>query len=409
MLYIGIAKLVILCYSFVMNKNSNNFPILSPNTVMANALDDPIDIILSRMALAPNPPKSVSFNVGTQINGIPHIGTYLVQAMAFHLAQKTREKTGVSTRVAFGALDNAPFEIKKNLQGQSFQRTYRDALGDAEIYKLIDTYYAPYFRDLSKYTQVPFDIQTYSEQQSTPEYREEFLKILPKLSRLGIALNPSQKQFKIRLPHPQNKFTEKHANHTKLLEFGNDKAIFESLGYIGDTYTSEVTANNGDETYLDINTLGRNLIKELVCMRNGDEMSVMVKGGDWMLGSTIVDVGLGIAGKRADEIPPRVYAPQIVTPDGAKLSKSLINNGQQNSNDIPNYFIDMGLLTELYPNVAEKMLDMCSIFSSDAKHLFRSYSYKEMDRLLGTDPRFFMGVRGLQPNKTKSIFTREQE
>lgn len=197
--------------------------------------------------------------------------------------------------------------------------------------------------------------------------------------------------------------------HTNLLEFDDDHAVFESLSFGGDLYKSEITAKNGDETYLDINTLGRNLIKELVCTRDADELSVMVKGGDWMLGSTLVDLGLGIAGKRADEIPPRIYAPQIITPEGAKLSKSLINAGQQNANDIPGYFIDMGQFTDLYPNVAEKMLDMCELFSSDAKHLFRNYSYKEMERLLGTDPRYLMSVRGLRPSKEKSIFTREQE
>ena len=375
------------------------FPIKSPNTVMANALDDPIDLITSRIELSPEQPKTISFYVGTQINGLPHIGTYLVQAMAFHLAEQTFKRTGIPARVSFGALDNAPYEIMKNKRGEQFQLTYRDALGDSEIKKVIEQHYTQYFRDLSRYTNIPYEIQTYTEQQATPEYREEFLRILPKLSKLGIALSPSKKHFKIRIPNPINRLTEKHANNTKLLEFDDNRAVFESLGFGGDYYKSLVTSTNANETYIDINTLGRNLIKELVCMRKVDEMSIMIKGGDWMTGSSLVDFGHGVAGKRADRIPLRVYAPQIVTPEGAKLSKTLINEGHQSSTEIPEYFLDMSKFRELFPNVAGKMLSTSKLFASDAKHLFRSYSYKEMERILKTDSRYIMAFKELVTTK----------
>jgi hypothetical protein len=368
-------------------KLKNIFPIASPNTVMANALSSPLDLIYSRMKLLQNKIDSISFHVGTQINGNPHIGTYLVQAMSFYLAQKVKEETGINTKVILGALDNAPYSIEKNKEGHLFQKTYKDALGDDEINRLILENYENYFKELSDTTGVPFSIQTYSGQQASKEYRNEFLKVLPKIKELGIALNPSQNQFKIRFPNPSDKFTEKHAINTKLMNISDNKAIFESIAFNGDFYESIVTPNNGSDTYLDINTIGRNLIKELVCSNNENEMSIMIKGSDWMLGSTLVDLGHGIVGKRTDEIPLRIYTPQIVTPNGDKLSKSLINEGHQNKKDIPSYFLNMKELGNLYSNVTEKILNLCELFAFDSKHLFRSYSYNEIDRLLGFDSK----------------------
>ncbi|MFF4425900.1 hypothetical protein ACFY04_34875 [Streptomyces sp. NPDC001549] len=82
---------------------------VSPNTVLANALTSAEDVLAPRIHAAE--PDRVTFGVGTQINGAPHIGTSLVQALTFAAAARTRDRYGLPVAVAFGALDNAPYEI----------------------------------------------------------------------------------------------------------------------------------------------------------------------------------------------------------------------------------------------------------------------------------------------------------
>ena len=89
--------------------------IISPNTVLANALNETVDLFRPRIAL--EHPKLVEFVVGTQINGSPHIGTNMTQCAAFLLAREMRNRFSVDTRVVFNALDNAPKSIELDPEG----------------------------------------------------------------------------------------------------------------------------------------------------------------------------------------------------------------------------------------------------------------------------------------------------
>ena len=80
--------------------------LVSPNSVLANALLRSIDVLRPRIHAAR--PARIEFVVGTQINGAPHLGTNLVQTAAFLLAKIARREFSIDTRVRFGALDNAP-------------------------------------------------------------------------------------------------------------------------------------------------------------------------------------------------------------------------------------------------------------------------------------------------------------
>jgi hypothetical protein len=62
--------------------------LVSPNSVLANALLRSIDILRPRVQAVQ--PARIEFVVGTQINGAPHLGTNLVQAAAFALARIAR-------------------------------------------------------------------------------------------------------------------------------------------------------------------------------------------------------------------------------------------------------------------------------------------------------------------------------
>ncbi|MDQ0381479.1 hypothetical protein [Amycolatopsis thermophila] len=64
--------------------------LLSPNSVLANALLRSIDLLRPRVLAAR--PSRIEFVVGTQINGAPHLGTNLVQTAAFLLAKIARRE-----------------------------------------------------------------------------------------------------------------------------------------------------------------------------------------------------------------------------------------------------------------------------------------------------------------------------
>jgi hypothetical protein len=52
---------------------------VSPNTVLANALSRVEEVLTPRIRTAE--PERIVFVVGSQINGVPHLGTFLVQSL----------------------------------------------------------------------------------------------------------------------------------------------------------------------------------------------------------------------------------------------------------------------------------------------------------------------------------------
>ncbi|MBB4909471.1 hypothetical protein H4W32_003503 [Actinophytocola algeriensis] len=114
--------------------------LLSPNSVLANALLRSIDLLRPRV-LATRPAR-IEFVVGTQINGAPHLGTNLVQSAAFLLAKTARREFSIDTTVRFGALDNAPHDVVLDPETHTAcQQTYFHALGKNRVAELIETYY----------------------------------------------------------------------------------------------------------------------------------------------------------------------------------------------------------------------------------------------------------------------------
>ncbi|MFL4496744.1 hypothetical protein ACJ6WD_36720 [Streptomyces sp. VTCC 41912] len=91
----------------------------------------------------------------------------------------------------------------------------------------------------------------------------------------------------------------------------------------------EVAVRPSGGGYLDLATLYRNLVKEVLLAEERDRLHVMVKGGDWVFGSQLVDCAMQAAGLGASgQLPARLFCPQMVTDTGAKLSKSLIRDGR---------------------------------------------------------------------------------
>ncbi|MFD0352317.1 hypothetical protein ACFVHW_01020 [Streptomyces sp. NPDC127110] len=152
----------------------------SPNTVLANALTYAEDVLPPR--IRSQTPERVVFTVGTQINGTPHIGTSLVQALTFAVAARVHVRFGLPVSVAFGALDNAPHEVVTDpVSGHRYQRAYAQAIGEEEIRRQVDVLYGPLFKALSALTGVSYGIETYSEQQRGESFRCTWLRVLPRV------------------------------------------------------------------------------------------------------------------------------------------------------------------------------------------------------------------------------------
>lgn len=353
----------------------------SPNTVLANSLTDAIDIIRPRLEI--NKPKEVVFCVGTQINGIPHIGTYIVQCASFILAKKVREKFKVNTSVEFGALDNAPFDVIKSQSGHSYQRTYYHGLLTEELDLLISEFYTPYFGKLQEITEVKYKMDTYTNIQKSPLFRKYFLQTLPYADKIGWCVGPSTGALRTRIPCPKCFYAEKYAERTELIRFDSHSATFKCLCLNHGYYETTITADGQDDVYLDLNTLYRNLIKEVSTTEEKDKLYVMVKGGDWVFSTQMVDWGLGVLGYSSIQVPMRIFTPQIVTETGAKLSKSLIRNGDTSMHEVPEWVIDMGKFKEQHPvDYTNHIIGLVEMFLSHPRHMYRSYSYQELIRIL---------------------------
>jgi hypothetical protein len=350
----------------------------SPNTVLANCLTDAIDLIQPRLRFSKA--KKVVFSVGTQINGVPHIGTYLVQAASFVLAREVAQKFGVQTVVEFTALDNAPYEVVPTTHGE-YQRMFGQVLSNAELTMMLSEHYISYFNLLQEMTGVSYSWKTYTQQQAQPDFREMFLRCLLHREDLRWCIAPSNGVLRVRLPCPTCGYSQKQAWNTKLIYLDESSATFECQCYVHGRYKVHLTAE--EETYLDINTIFRNIVKEAIYSNDTATLPVMIKGGDWCFSTQPIDWGLGILGLNASQIPMRWFSPQIVTSTGAKLSKSLVRANDASMNETPRWLLDMGAFRERYADTyVHRMIWLMEQFLSHPRHMYRSYSYEEIVRLM---------------------------
>lgn len=352
--------------------------ITSPNTVLANCLQDTLDIVQPRIQI--NKPKEVVFSVGTQINGFPHIGTYLVQASAFVLAQKVQAKFGIPTRVVFGALDNAPYKVVETQSG-SYQIDWGHAEGHSGVMKLVTGSYIPYFEQLAQITGVPFEWSTYTAQQASPEFRQVFIDSLVHSDKIRWCVSPSNGILRMRIPCPQCHYAQKYADDTKLLGVSDGVAKFACLCHEHGRYEVDIDVEGNG--YIDLNTVYRNVIKEAIFAKQSERLAVMVKGGDWLYSTQPVDWALAAMGFNSLQVPMRLFTPQILTGTGAKLSKSLIREGDTCMSEVPDWLLDMSKFRSMMSsNYANALVWLVEQFSADPRHFYRSYSYDEIVRLV---------------------------
>ncbi|MFH8723860.1 hypothetical protein [Streptomyces termitum] len=355
---------------------------VSPNTVLANALHHAEDVLTPRILASP--PERIVLVVGTQINGAPHIGTSLVQSLAFAMAARLHDRFGLPTKVLFSALDNAPYELATDpTSGHRYQRAYAQALGEQALLDLVTALYQPLFTALSRRLGIPHHIETYTQQQAGEHYRRTWLRLLPRIdaARWWLAPSTGTPHLRVPCPHPDCGWAEKHAERTRVRLTGPESAVVSAVCLHHGPYEATITPIAGG--YLDLATLYRNLVKELALTSPQGTLHVMVKGGDWVFGSHLVDEALQAVGLTRAQLPARLFCPQVVTDTGAKLSKSLIREGHA---PLPEGAAPWMLDTRQWPGTvteyADQLLAMTETLLSDPRHFFRSYSAAEIGRLI---------------------------
>ncbi|GAA2195343.1 hypothetical protein [Streptomyces bangladeshensis] len=350
---------------------------VSPVSVTVGAVEHSVDFVRPR--LRARAARRAALYAGVQINGAPHLGTNVMQTAAFLLARAARDRLGVRADLRFGALDNAPYETRVCPRtGTAYTRSYHHALGQAGIADLVKRFYGGLFDALTALTGVPYTVETYTRQQESPAFREEFLASLGRWEELRWTLAPSSGRVPVGFPCPACGWLQKSGEHTELLDADARRARFAAVCLDHGRYEIDVRPDGG--AWLGLTTLHRNLVKERLADRD-EALPVIVKGADWAAGCRLLDEAfLCFPGARP---PARVFTPVVLSASGAKLSKSLMREGRAElSPDTPPWMLDATRWPGTTERYAVTLHRLVSLMLSDPRHFERGYTTSEVARLL---------------------------
>ncbi|WP_406346203.1 hypothetical protein [Streptomyces sp. NBC_00648] len=355
---------------------------VSPVSVTAHAVLHSADFIRPRLRASGL--GRVVLHAGVQINGAPHVGTNVMQTATFLLAAAVRDRFGAEVSIRFGALDNAPYESRScSSTGTLYERSFRHVLGAPRVGELVRRYYGGLFDALSDATGIPYDVETYTDQQSRPEFRQEFLDSLGLMDTLRWVLAPSTGTVPVSFPCPRCGWTQKHGEDTELLSADAREARFAAVCLDHGKYLVEVTP--GTDTYIGLTTLHRNLVKERAAARDADALPLIVKGADWAPGCRLLDEAfLCFPGAVP---PPRVFTPVVLSDSGAKLSKTLLREGTADlSAETEPWMLDATAWEGTVEEYARTLLGLGSLMLSEPRHFERGYTTREVARLIAGEP-----------------------
>lgn len=324
----------------------------SPNTVAANNVNDILDIV-TPLKLSAYPEATV--HVGTQINGVPHIGTIATHAAAFAVAERIRDRHGIPSKVLFTALDNAPVKsLDRKRNGSTYQICAAHAIHAVNLEAYEDLY-----ESYTQETDVPYDIQTYTEQQSTPEFRAILKETIehPEQALLAHILDPKDGRMKIRVPGVEG-YAQKDCSNSNIRGYQ-----FDGLDVYGEPYSIPLDS----ASFIDTNTMLRNLVKEVALARDNSDLHVIVKGSDWSLGTPLIDRAASVIGQPTHTMPSRVFSPLILDKAGAKLAKSNMTETE---------IADMKAVA-VRPRFARDVLHLMRRMSDSPRDFLRNYTVDE--------------------------------
>ncbi len=129
----------------------------------------------------------------------------------------------------------------------------------------------------------------------------------------------------------------------------------------------------------------------------------MVKGGDWAFGCQLVDEAFAQLPGLVP--PPRVFTPMALTDTGAKLSKSLIREGKvAPPPGTRPWMLDVADWPGSTDDYVDALVWLVGRMLADPKHVYRSYTTAELDRLMTARPATAPGVRAREMNLYRRYF-----
>jgi hypothetical protein len=316
-------------------------------------------------------PGSLKFVVGVRVNGVPHIGTYLTLASTYIFASEAKKYFDLPTSVYIHFLDNDPAVLQKTSEHAPthFHCVFQTRTPNEDS-EFLRTNYFSYLDELSSISDLNYGWEIYSIAQAGSEFRSTVLRTLKQWNDFKYYISgppfvsAATGVRGIGSPCLQCGLFDGWERPT--IDFlGNDEAVIKSVCCNHGEYSSVLTKFNN--TFLNLETTYRNVIKEVIAANDKQCLHIMIKGFDWKEGLVNLNAVLEILKISKNDLPPRFLVPVIKTPKGIKLSKSGIQKSPVEFEKIHPALLDMnGLKTEIdeYPS---KLLNIAEEINSDPK------------------------------------------
>ena len=306
--------------------------------------------------------KRLEFIVGIRVNGNPHIGTYLTLASTFVFAEQARERFTLPASVHIHFLDNDPVlsDPDANQSSAYFHCVFQQQ-SESESLEFLNLHYFPYLDRLATLSGCSYTSETYSSSQLKPFFRSTVLKSLHQwqnfkyyVSGLPFVGSPTGVRG-IGSPCPKcGKFDGWMRPHIDLDRDSN--AILTSTCPNHSQHSTRLTPSN--DTFINLETAFRNVIKEIMALNTPEVLAVMIKGQDWHEGLQNVNTVMEILGIEKGNIPLRFLLPVVKNKSGYKLSKSAIQKFSRDFVDVNPTFLDMTLFRQQFKDYPEAMLNL---------------------------------------------------
>lgn len=273
---------------------------------------------------------------GIRLNYPPHLGTYFFLACCFALAENIRTGYKTQASVSIQGLDNAPVVVIGDLLSGLRKPLYLHQRRDASL-QYFDRNYGRFLSDLTHIYSVPYHFTLYTDFQSLPVVRREFLRSLHLRETLKWCISPFHSLLHesdligVRFSCRDCGFSTFYGEACKIVELSLQEATFASTCEIHGGFHSAISEKNG--TIIDLQKVYRNILKEAVLAENNGVLNIIAKGSDWLEACSNVDRGLAVLGKNPG--PPRIFFPVLETESGIKLSKSGIQMEPELFREVP--------------------------------------------------------------------------
>lgn len=326
----------------------------------------------------------LEFIAGVRVNGVPHVGTYLVLASAFIVAARAASRFGLPSSVHIHFLDNDPVPCDAAYSKTHFHCVFQTRTTE-ESAAFVRENYLDFLDELSAQTGCFYDPELYSIAQAQPAFRTAVLQSLRAWRDIKYYISGQpvmDAPMGVRgLGFPCPRCGLFNGRMRPSIDWtGEDEVIVTTDCCEHGTYST--TLSPGSKTYLNLETAFRNVIKERLAAGRSDCVSIMVKGLDWERFLANLDLIHGILGLPPGDIPLRFLLPLAATESGVKFSKSAIQKFPQAFAGVPFLLLNMNALRGKFKDCASRILAMAEQVLGDPSFASRPVFPAEVLRML---------------------------